>query len=235
MISFRYALITISIFLALAITFFNHQNHNGYNKYNNQFKSLYRYLNENQTTPNNTSTDITSNQRKEEYHKTCIEKKSEVLSSSQYYKDLKEIPVSTYQRLSVFFSKDENLTKSAINIAEKIVEKESENQSDEINTMIIDIVAKGIPVIILIFFALLGWFTCCSCCCYEYCPIMFRHKNENYSLLYRMVPVTLVVFSGFSLIIPTILAYIKFKESVNDLKLSLCWDIATSYLLKSYG
>jgi hypothetical protein len=108
------------------------------------------------------------------------------------------------------------------------------NPSDNVNAapMITPIIKLLVPSLVLIGVTLLGWFTCCSCCCYEYCPILFkRDDNEPYTSTNKLVPVILVIFSGLSLIIPAIMAFNKFNLFTGTLEKFYCKMTNVGYMM----
>lgn len=108
-------------------------------------------------------------------------------------------------RLSSFFRFSGSLSTS--------LEQYIIDNKDNLDTILNEIAVILIPLFSLILLSLVGWFTCCSCCCYDYCPIICKRKDRNapYETTSKFVPIILVMFSGFSLIIPSVLAFLNFK------------------------
>ena len=72
---------------------------------------------------------------------------------------------------------------------------------------------SAIPFIILIVFSIIGWITCCSCWCYDYCIFVCKKydvdENKNKPNVYwKWIPIIVINFFGFSSLIPL---YMKFS------------------------
>ena len=64
------------------------------------------------------------------------------------------------------------------------------------------------PLILMIMIAFTFVITLFSCCFYDYCPLVFRKPSySKYSLTEKLLPVFVLFFSGFLLVLPTIIGY----------------------------
>lgn len=128
--------------------------------------------------------------------------------------------------LGYVFRKDDTLSKAI----QDLLKNDSENFNA--SSMITPILKLLIPSLVLIGVSLLGWFTCCSCCCYEYCPILFKRvENIPYTSTNKLVPVILVIFSGLSLIIPALMAFNRFNLFTGTLEIFYCKITKTAYMM----
>lgn len=107
-------------------------------------------------------------------------------------------------------------------------------QNESLTTIIIQVLGMLAPLFVLVIVTSIGWMTCCSCCCYDYCPIICRRKDRNapYSSTDRLIPIIMVMFTGFSLIIPSILSFVYFKSLTTQLSKLYCDMIVANYAIK---
>jgi hypothetical protein len=136
---------------------------------------------------------------------------------------------STINRLNAVFQKQEALSTAL----ENVFLTEDQIKSEDYNTIIQAIIKILAPFLLILVLVLLGWFTCCSCCCYRYCPIICKKKTKHTSTS-RLIPVILVIFSGCSLIIPSILAFIKFNEMRSVSANFYCDLVNLNYVIVTY-
>jgi hypothetical protein len=131
------------------------------------------------------------------------------------------------QRFNSFFQNNNDL----INQIQSILMNPDSNT--DLSSTIINIIQMLIPLLILFFFSLVGWFTCCSCCCYEYCPIICK-KNDNipYENSTKLIPVIVVAFSGFSLLTPTIIAYSSFQGMQSAILKGFCQLALSNFAIR---
>jgi len=108
-----------------------------------------------------------------------------------------------------FFSSSDETTKALIYILEAS-ELDPEKILEKFNVFIKTI----IPFIILLLIAILGWITCCSCCCYDYCFFIFKKqeiKNDSTSIRWKLIPIVILIFFTFKSMIPLIKSKNIFK------------------------
>jgi|LauGreDrversion4_2_1035121.scaffolds.fasta_scaffold10025_4 hypothetical protein len=130
----------------------------------------------------------------------------------------------------VIFQKDNNLSQS---VRELLFEDQSNYDTrTSLKNIIKRISILLLPFILLIICSFVGWFVCCSCCCYEYCPIVCKKKEgEPFSSTLKITPVFLVVFSGLSLIIPTIMVQDNYSSMQSSFVFLYCNFIKLGVLL----
>lgn len=71
-----------------------------------------------------------------------------------------------------------------------------------------------IPFLILIVLTIIGWITCCSCCCYDYCLFICKRpgiQSESSGIRWRWIPLVTMIFFGFKAIIPLMISFTSFK------------------------
>jgi hypothetical protein len=131
----------------------------------------------------------------------------------------------TKERLKFLYQINENLTDSF-----------ADYLGDPINTpyLVSQVIRILIPLILLVIASFIGWFTCCSCCCYGYCPIICKRKNIKapYASTSKFVPVIVVLFAGFSLVVPSFLGYFNFQKLKNHMDLFYCYLLKTNFMIK---
>jgi hypothetical protein len=66
-----------------------------------------------------------------------------------------------------------------------------------------------IPICIILLLTFIGWTVCCSCCCYDYCPIVCKPKPNDSLETPRYISNVLVLFTGISLLIPAVFAFVR--------------------------
>jgi hypothetical protein len=131
---------------------------------------------------------------------------------------------------NVIFQKDENLSDNVKNLL--FEDKNLFDKNTSIENIIQRISILLLPIILLIIFSFVGWFVCCSCCCYEYCPIVCKKKEgELFSTSLKITPIFLVVFSGLSLIIPAVMANKNYSSMQTSLGYLYCNFIKMGVLL----
>jgi len=135
----------------------------------------------------------------------------------------------TIERLNAVFQKQDELSTAL----EDVFLSEKQMNSENYTTIIQAIIKILAPFLLILVLVLLGWFTCCSCCCYRYCPIICKRKTKHTSTS-RLIPVILVIFTGCSLIIPSILAFIKFNEMKSVSANFFCDIVNLNYVIVTY-
>ena len=212
--SYLWKITKISI-LALLFTSFcfilHHHNNNDNNDY------VFRAM-------SSTSNKFTSNYTyvEETYNKlkcTSIHSVNNLPSESS-----KSATISKYKSL---FQQNEKLS--------VLIEKLLSGDNDITSELIWQVASIAAPVVVFFGLVLLGWFTYCSCCCYEYCPIVCNRQDKNapYTYSERYVPVVLILFSAASLLIPIVISYLNFENVVNAFTIAFCKLLSGNYKLKT--
>jgi hypothetical protein len=189
------------------------------------FDQFYRNLQTNTNMTNITQDNITKNVTNSYENLNC----SSLSYNTEWSDDDK---TNALEIFNIIFQKNEELSEKIRDIfASKEGFSNLSISDPRINYIIYILIKLLIPVILLLFFSLIGWFTCCSCCCYEYCPI-FCKKDDNfeYSTTSKLTPVILVLFSGLSLIIPIVMYSITAANLKNSLKTSYCQVLNIAYI-----
>lgn len=212
--SYLWKITKISILALLFTTFcfiLHHHNNNENNDY--AFRAM-----------SSTSNKFTSNYTyvEETYNKfkcTSIHSVNNLPSES-----LKSATISKYKSL---FQQNEKLS--------VLIEKMLSGDNDITSELIWQVASIAAPVVVFFGLVLLGWFTYCSCCCYEYCPIVCNRQDKNapYTYSERYVPVVLILFSAASLLIPIVISYLNFENVVNAFTIAFCKLLSGNYKLKT--
>ena len=212
--SYLWKITKISI-LALLFTSFcfilHHHNNNDNNDY------VFRAM-------SSTSNKFTSNYTyvEETYNKlkcTSIHSVNNLPSESS-----KSATISKYKSL---FQQNEKLS--------VLIEKLLSGDNDITSELIWQVASIAAPVVVFFGLVLLGWFTYCSCCCYEYCPIVCNRQDKNapYTYSERYVPVVVILFSAASLLIPIVISYLNFENVVHAFTIAFCKLLSGNYKLKT--
>ena len=136
----------------------------------------------------------------------------------------KSATISKYKSL---FQQNEKLS--------DLIEKLLSGDNDITSELIWQVASIAAPVVVFFGLVLLGWFTYCSCCCYEYCPIVCNRQDKNapYTYSERYVPVVVILFSAASLLIPIVISYLNFENVVNAFTIAFCKLLSGNYKLKT--
>jgi hypothetical protein len=173
----------------------------------------------------NLKADIDYTVYKEKWDLYCKIKTNSTTFTSEVVSN--EDKISAIGIFQAIFRKDDRLNDEIL----QLLKNDSSLEVDYVK-IIMSIVKLLIPSLILIGFSLFGWFTCCSCCCYEYCPIICkRDEDEPITSTSRLVPVILVVFTAFSLIIPSIMSFNKFNLLMVTLEDFYCKMVNVGYVM----
>ena len=212
--SYLWKITKISI-LALLFTSFCFILHHHNNNENNDY--VFRAM-------SSTSNKFTSNYTyvEETYNKfkcTSIHSVNNLPSESS-----KSATISKYKSL---FQQNEKLS--------VLIEKMLSGDNDITSELIWQVASIAAPVVVFFGLVLLGWFTYCSCCCYEYCPIVCNRQDKNapYTYSERYVPVVVILFSAASLLIPIVISYLNFENVVNAFTIAFCKLLSGNYKLKT--
>ena len=117
----------------------------------------------------------------------------------------------------------------------EIIEDIFSGNSGITEDLIFQIIKIILPIVIFFGVVLIGWFTYCSCCCYDYCPIICTRKNKEVPYTYseRYVPVIIVLFSAASLLVPVVISFLNFTNVINAFTFSFCKLLSGNYKLKT--